>query len=123
MKTITLETELTFMAAIRLTGVRQKTGNHCFVACVASALLDGGCDKLQELIVDGFSSGLGKDSPDKSGVPKEFTDVEAVLKGLNLAVSVTRDLRPAQEAKSFLMSSRDMARWILIEMTLQARIA
>src|SRR4030095_9375226 len=33
MKTITLGTELTFMAAIRLTGVRQKTGNHCFVAC------------------------------------------------------------------------------------------
>jgi hypothetical protein len=117
MKTITLGTELTFMAATRLTAVRQKTGNHCFVACVASALLDEGYAKLQDLIVDRFQVELRRDSPDKSGVPKEFTDVEAVLKGLNLAVSVTRDLRPAHEAKSFLMDNRHMASRILIGTT------
>ena len=122
MKTITLGTAPTFFTA-----VRQKTNDHCFVACIASALLDEGYDKLQELIVDGFPSGLGKDSPDKSGVPKEFTDVEAVLKGsvrwprrhgsLNLAVSVKRELMAAHDAQNFLMSSRDMARWIFIETT------
>ena len=47
MKTITLGTAVTFFTA-----VRQKTDNHCFVACVASALLDEGYDKLQDLIVD-----------------------------------------------------------------------
>jgi hypothetical protein len=119
MKTITLGTELTFMAATRLMAIRQKTGNHCFVACVASALLDEGYDKLQDLIVDKFQTELRKDSPDKSGAPKEFTDVEAVLKGLNLAVSVTRDLRPAQEAKHFLMDNRHMASRIFIETTPQ----
>jgi hypothetical protein len=125
MKTITLGTAPTFFTA-----VRQKTNDHCLVACIASALLDEGYDKLQELIVDGFPSGLGKDSPDKSGVPKQFTDVEAVLKGsvrwprrhgsLNLAVSVKRELMAAHDAKNFLMSSRDMARWILIETIRQA---
>jgi len=65
MKTIILGTAPTFF-----TGVRQKTNNHCFVACVASALLDEGYDKLQDLIVDGLPSGLGKDTPDKSGVLK-----------------------------------------------------
>jgi len=124
MKTIILGTAPTFF-----TGVRQKTNNHCFVACVASALLDEGYDKLQDLIVDGLPSGLGKDTPDKSGVLKAFADVEAVLKGsvrwprreglLNLAVSVKRELMPAHDAKKFLMSSRDMARWIFIETTPQ----
>src|SRR5438128_8808122 len=106
MKTIILGTAPTFF-----TGIRQKTNNHCFVACVASALLDEGYDKLLDLIVDGLPSGLGKDSPDRSGVPKELTDVEAVLTGsvrwprrhnsLNLAVSVKRELMAAYDAKKF----------------------
>src|SRR5438034_11771642 len=124
MKTITLGTAPTFFTA-----VRQKANDHCFVACIASALLDEGYDKLQELIVNGFPSGLGKDSPDKSDVPKQFTGVEAVLKGsvrwprrhgpLNLAVSVKRVLMAAHDAQNFLMSSRDMARWIVIDTTPQ----
>jgi hypothetical protein len=103
--------------------------NHCFVACVVSALLDEGYDRLQDLIVDGLPSGSGKGSPDRSGVPKELTDVEAVLRGsvrwprrhdsLNLPVSVKRELMAVHDAKKFLMSSRDMARWILIETTLR----
>src|SRR5213076_1642503 len=124
MKTIILGTAPTFF-----TGVRQKTNNHCFVACVASAFLDEGYDKLQDLIVDGLPSGLGKDSPDISGAPKELTDMEAVLKGsvrwpqrhgsLNFAVSVKQELMAAHHAKKLLMSSRDMARWIFIETTPQ----
>ena len=124
MKTITLATAPTFFTA-----VRQKTVNHCFVACVVSALLDEGYDRLQDLIVDGLPSGPGKGSPDRSGAPKDLTDVEAVLKGsvrwprrhdsLNLPVSVKRELMAAHDAKKFLMSSRDIARWILIETTLQ----
>ncbi len=126
MKTITLGTAVTFFTA-----VRQKTDNHCFVACVASALLDEGYDKLQDLIVDRLPSGLGKESPDRSGVLKAFADVGAVLKGSvrwpqrhgssNFAVSVKRELMPAHDAKKFLMSSRDMARWILIETIRQAK--
>src|SRR5437016_13696640 len=118
MKTIILGTAPTFF-----TGVRQKTNNHCFVACVASALLDEGYDKLQDLIVDGLPSGLGKDTPDKSGVLKAFADVGAVVKGserwprregsLNLAVSVNRVLMPAHHAKMFLVSSKNVVRLVL----------
>src|SRR5437867_13398404 len=116
MKTITLGTAPTFFTA-----VRQKANDHCFVACIASALLDEGYDKLQELIVNGFPSGLGKDSPDKSDVPKQFTDVEAVVKGsvrwprrhgsLNLAVPVKRVLVAAHVAQILLLISRELARW------------
>src|SRR4029453_853430 len=76
MKTITLATAPTFFTA-----VREKNVNHCFFACVVSALLDEGYDRLQDLIVDGLPSGSGKGSPDRSGVPKELTDGEAVLRG------------------------------------------
>jgi hypothetical protein len=100
-----------------MTPIRQKTGNYCFVACVASALLDEGYDKLQDLIVDRFPTELRKESPDNSGIPEEFTDVEAVITGLNLAVSVTRWVLAPHDARGFLLENKHMARWIFIATT------
>ena len=126
MRTVTLgvpgsSTDRSFFVApdAMITAMRQKTANYCFVACVASALLDEGYNKLQDLIVDRFPSELGKDS-EKPGVPKQWTDVQAVIKGLNLAVSVTRDHQNAPaEARNFLVMNKHRARWIFIETTPQ----
>lgn len=99
--------------------IRQKTGNYCFVACVASALLDEGYDKLQDLIVDRFPNELRKNSPDKSGIPERWEDLQKVFERLTLAASVRRESKPTHEARSFLTSNKHMARWIFIETTSQ----
>jgi hypothetical protein len=82
-------------------------------------LLDEGYDKLQDLIVDRFANELQKNSPAKSGIPEKGEDLQKVFVGLRLATSVTRDRKPTNEAKSFLISNKHMARWIFVETTPQ----
>jgi hypothetical protein len=98
-----------------VTPVRQKDGNHCFVACAASAALDAGIHLSQEEIVEKFPVELQKDSSQKSGVPKDWSDVERVLTGLQLAKSVERKFMTAGDAKSFLLNNKTLASRIFIE--------
>ena len=100
-------------------GVQQKDGNHCFVACVASALLDGGTNTSQESIVEKFPVELQKDSSDKSGVPKNWSAVETVITGLGLAKSVERKQVLAADAKVFLTGNKNMAEQTFLETTKQ----
>jgi hypothetical protein len=53
--------------------IKQKTGDYCFVAYIASALLDEGYDKLQELIVERFPTEL---QSKKRGVTDGFKEME-----------------------------------------------
>jgi hypothetical protein len=46
--------------------VRQKNPDYCFVACLASALLDEGYDKLQDLIIERFPNELMQSPPQRS---------------------------------------------------------
>jgi hypothetical protein len=95
--------------------VPAKTGDYCFVACVASALLeDNGYAKLQDLIVDRFPAELRKGTP-QAGVPTNWDDLEAVIRGLNLAASAERKDVSADDAKDILLKNKHMARWIFIE--------
>ena len=112
-----------------MTSVRQKTPDYCFVACIASALLDEGHDKLQDLIVERFPKEL-KHSPSfvgklfarfrrrglparKIGVPT-WPGTETVIKKLGLAVSVSFYRPVVEEAIEFLLIQRHMAQWIFI---------
>jgi hypothetical protein len=94
--------------------VHQKTPDYCFVACVASARLDEGYDKLQDLIVDRFPNELKQRPPGKIGVPATWSDSERVIKELGLAVTVNFHQWPVQQAIDFLRKEKHMARWIFI---------
>jgi hypothetical protein len=93
--------------------IRQKTPDYCFVACVASALLDEGYNKLQDLIVERFAAELKEPAVKKTGVPT-WPGTEKILKELALAVKVHFDQRPIEDAIKFLKSERKMAQWIFI---------
>jgi ABC-type bacteriocin/lantibiotic exporter with double-glycine peptidase domain len=82
--------------------VLQKTPDYCFVACLASALLDEGCDKLQDLIVNHFPDELKRSPPQKIGVPSNWQDNEKIFKGLGLASKVTFEQPSAKQAIDFL---------------------
>jgi hypothetical protein len=94
--------------------IRQKSPDYCFVACVASALLDEGYAKLQDLIVARFPDQLQKPPPAKIGIPPEWLHAETVFKELGLAVKANFHQWPVQEAIDFLKNERRMARWIFI---------
>src|SRR5438876_589107 len=94
--------------------IRQKTPDYCFVACLASALLDEGYDKLQDLIVERFPNELKQAAPQKVGVPATWSDSEKVMKQLGLAVIANFHKWPVQDAISFLKSNKHMAKWIFI---------
>src|SRR5213080_2232806 len=104
MKTIILGTAPTFF-----TGIRQKTPDYCFVACVASALLDEGYDKLQDLIVDRFSDQLKQPSTEKTGVPGKWEDNQRIFEGLGLADKVTFQQPCVAEAMDLLKKQRRTA--------------
>ena len=99
---------------MKMVRVRQKTPDYCFVACVASTLLDEGYDKLQDLLVDRFPNELKQPPPQKIGVPPTWLDSERVIKQLGLAVTVTFQQRSVQDAINFLKSNKHMTKWIFI---------
>jgi hypothetical protein len=99
---------------MKIKRVRQKTPDYCFVACLASALLDEGYDKLQDLIVERFPNELKQPPPQKVGVPATWPDSERVIKQLGLAVTVTFQQQSVQDAINFLKSNKHMAKWIFI---------
>jgi hypothetical protein len=113
--------------------VKQSTGNNCFVACAASALLDEGdsklkaligaepigkfldtnCEKLQQLIIDTFPDKLQKGSG-KEGAPRTVEDMESVLKGLKLATSVAYNPVESKAVVHFLKENKGNVRWSFI---------
>jgi hypothetical protein len=97
-----------------MTPIHQKTPDYCFVACVASALLDEGYDKLQDLIVERFPNELKQPSPQKVGVPATWSNSERVIKQLGLAVTANFHKWPVEEAINFLKANKHMAKWIFI---------
>jgi hypothetical protein len=113
--------------------VRQKTPDYCFVACLASALLDESYDKLQDLIVERFPRELKHSATffdklfawlqppraQKIGVPATWPDSQRVVKKLGLAVSVSFYRPPVQEAIDFLRREKHMAQWIFINTNAQ----
>jgi hypothetical protein len=111
--------------------MEQKTGDYCFVACVASALLDEGNEKLledigykreehdenynrlQDLIVSKFPQELQRDGSNP-GIPKKHDDVKKVLVGLKLATSVEWKQISANEAKKYLLNNKHKTKSIFI---------
>jgi len=100
--------------------VKQETPNYCFVACVASMLLDQGtardAERLQQEIVAQFPTELRKHHPEKSGSPPEddFDSVNRVVTGLGLASRASWDMLAFDHATSFLKENRDWAHRIFI---------
>jgi hypothetical protein len=92
----------------------QKTPDYCFVACLASALLDEGYDKLQELIVDRFPGELKAPPPAKIGVPPNWADNPKIIKGLRLSDTVKFDQPAAKDAIDFLKKNKHLAQRIFI---------
>jgi hypothetical protein len=100
--------------------VKQKTANYCFVACVASMLLDQGDnekpDDLQDSIVTQFPTDLRKNHPEKSGSPPErdFGSVIRVVTGLGLATTASWVMPPFAEMTTFLRNNIHLAQRIFV---------
>jgi hypothetical protein len=65
-------------------------------------------------LLDSFPAELRKGTP-QAGVPTNWDDLEAVIRGLNLAASAERKDVSADDAKGILLKNKHMARWIFIE--------
>ena len=94
--------------------IRQKTPDYCFVACVASALLDNGYDKLQDLIVQRFATELLPPRAQKIGVPPDWAANEKIFKELGLATKPSFQRIPVKDAIEFLKKNKHRPQQIFI---------